>query len=357
MQSTIFLIIACCTVVGCSDGGAGSVPGGTLPRTGVGGAASTSFAGAPHAGAAPAGVGKAQSGGAGLGGGSSGSAANPGGAGASAGGTTGGANQGGTGGAGAPPTGGAAGGGGTVTNLTVGCANNPMPSGPTGTWNLTFCDEFSGTAVDQNKWSVNWGNGKGDSWTKVSWSQEIMSTENLQFPGDGALHVVAEQRNGTWYSGAVQTSATFTQTYGAYEARLKTAPGFGYLSAFWLASDGTWPPEIDIDETLGKEPNTAYYHTHYNANNDSHADTFTGSDLTADFHTYGVSWDVTNIRFYFDGQLKATHANTDTGDGHACKLPMFILLNIHIGNDWAGHPTSTPRGDMVVDYVRAWKGG
>ena len=237
-----------------------------------------------------------------------------------------------------------------------------QPMGASGSWNMVFDDEFSSTTLDQTKWRANWGNAAGDSWTTVGWSWEVMDSRNLKFPGDGSLHIQGGPWNDYgdtyWHSGCIQTSATFQQTYGFYEARIKMAPSSGFLNAFWLAADGTWPPEIDIDETLGNEPNTAYYHTHYGVNNSSYADTYTGPNLTAGFHIYGCEWNASQIIFYFDGVEKARQSNTNLGDGHACNIPMFILLNIHIGNSWAGYPTNTtPSSDMVVDYVRSWKPG
>ncbi len=239
--------------------------------------------------------------------------------------------------------------------LCLNTAFAQSPTGGTGSWSMTFDDEFNNTSLDQTKWRANWGNGAGGSWTNVSWSWEIMDANQLKFPGDGSLHIRGEYINGYWYSGAIQTSATFTQTYGFYEARLKMNNSYGFLNAFWLAADGTWPPEIDIVEKIGSEPTTAHYTQHYDVNNNSIANTYVGPDLAAAFHVYGCEWNSTQIKYYFDGILVATQQTKDVGDGHAAKIPMFVLLNIHIGNSWAGYPVATqPSADMTVDYVRVW---
>ncbi len=221
----------------------------------------------------------------------------------------------------------------------------------TATWQLAFSDDFDGIAINPEKWMTPWSHAdRTQNWRNVGWSWELMDDDNVQV-ANGSCKILAQKEGDSWKSGVIQTCPTFQQKYGFFEARLKVARGFGYLSAFWLACDNAWPPEIDIVETLGHEPQKAYMTTHYTKDNASYQSTVIGPDLSADFHIYSVEWDEQQIVYRLDQKEVGRHQNT----AGFLSIPMFMLLNIHIGNSWAGHPTDTAAAAMEIDWVRAWR--
>src|SRR5262249_26015016 len=89
---------------------------------------------------------------------------------------------------------------------------------------------------------------------------------------NGALDIVAQpvsdslsarMWNYKYASGLITTRRSFSQTYGYFEARVKLPAGKGLWPAFWLLpADGSWPPEIDGFEQLGREPQSVYVGFH-----------------------------------------------------------------------------------------------
>ncbi|MGC4856716.1 ricin-type beta-trefoil lectin domain protein [Micromonospora sp. DT4] len=101
---------------------------------------------------------------------------------------------------------------------------------------LTWEDEFNapaGTPVDQNKWRFDIGCG----WGNTERQYHTDSTSNAVHDGQGNLVITARRENPANYqchygrceypSARLLTAATFTQTYGRFEARIKIPRGQG----------------------------------------------------------------------------------------------------------------------------------
>jgi beta-glucanase (GH16 family) len=154
-----------------------------------------------------------------------------------------------------------------------------------------------------------------------------------------------------YVSGMLNTYPSFYRVYGFFEARLKMPPGVGMWPAFWLLPmDGSWPPEIDVVEWLGRDPLTEYLGTH-SGTGPSQGGPYAIPDGSADFHDYGVDWQANEIAFYFDGVLVAQFPTPL--DMHK---PMYLILNLAIGGGWGGDPapeTVFPAA-LEVDWLRAY---
>jgi beta-glucanase (GH16 family) len=76
------------------------------------------------------------------------------------------------------------------------------------------------------------------------------------------------------------------------------------------------------------------------------------SPVTADFHTYGVSWQADVLRFYFDD--REIQAYPTPPDMHA---PMYLLANLAVGGPWAGAPDASTvfPAHLQIDHIRAWR--
>lgn len=156
-------------------------------------------------------------------------------------------------------------------------------------------------------------------------------------------------------SGVITTKFSFTQLYGYFEVRAKLPAGRGLWPAFWLLpADSSWPPELDVMEVLGHQMDTLVATIHVRAGyRASPAHVVRGlPDLSADFHTYGASWDGTEVRWYFDDREVARQPTPAEMD-----KPMFMLVNLGVGGDWPGDPDGSTRfpAHMLVDWVRAWR--
>ncbi|HEY4032086.1 MAG TPA: family 16 glycosylhydrolase [Caulobacteraceae bacterium] len=151
-------------------------------------------------------------------------------------------------------------------------------------------------------------------------------------------------------SGVITTKDTFAQTYGYFEMRAELPTNVsGAWPAFWLVpADGSWPPELDVMETLTGSSSIDYTTVHSEATG---THTAVGSpNLVTDvggFHTYGVLWTPTDLTWYLDGQA-VFHTATPAD----MNQPMYMIANMAIGG-WAGTPDFTST-DMYVDYIRAY---
>jgi beta-glucanase (GH16 family) len=230
---------------------------------------------------------------------------------------------------------------------------------------LTFDDEF-------NSFSAS-ASGIGSTW-KTTYQinnqlRTLSSNKEAEYYSDssvgvnpfslinGVLDITAapgsNPLNLPYTSGLITTAKSFAQQYGFFEVRAQLPAGQGFWPAFWLLpASGSWPPEIDIFEVLGNDPTTGYFSLH----------TTTGAtvsnavrmlpDLSAGFHTYGLSWQADRIKWYVDGNEVAEAATP--ADMHQ---PMYMLLNLAVGGagSWPGQPDpSLPTAHMLIDYVRVW---
>ena len=157
----------------------------------------------------------------------------------------------------------------------------------------------------------------------------------------------------SWSSGLITTKQSFSMEYGYFEARVKMPAGQGLWPAFWLLpSNNTWPPELDIFEQLGKDPNTIYMTSHFNTTTVVNGQVQNKLNIdTTQWHTYGVDWEKDYITYYVDGVAVAkqpTPADMNT--------EMYMLLNMTVGGSWGGAPNATTptNAQMQIDYVHAY---
>ncbi|MCV9962034.1 family 16 glycosylhydrolase [Pararhizobium sp. BT-229] len=178
---------------------------------------------------------------------------------------------------------------------------------------------------------------------------------------NGVLTITAEQTPDSisgevegydYTSGMLTTHASFSQTYGYFEIRADMPDDRGVWPAFWLLpQDGSWPPELDVVEMRGQDPNTVHVTVHSNETGKQTSVTSAVSvSETEGFHTYGVLWQEDEIVWYID-DVAVARADTPS-DMHK---PMYMLVNLAVGG-MAGTPTNgLPDGsEMKIDYIRAY---
>jgi hypothetical protein len=182
---------------------------------------------------------------------------------------------------------------------------------------------------------------------------------------DGVLAITARETDATvraklgseearYTSGLLMTAHSFQQTYGYFEIRAKMPVGRGLWPAFWLLPpEWRWPPEIDVLEVFGQEPEKLYVsvHTAEGGKHKGHTQAVRVPDTSRDFHTYGVLWTRERLTWFFDG-CRITDAPTPA-DLHG---PMYMLINLAVGGTWATYPDRTTRfpAAFQVDHVRVY---
>ncbi len=249
-------------------------------------------------------------------------------------------------------------------------ASNPVPS---------FDSEFNDGSIDlsgNGQWQVNmpWANASGMNQVagdlatfSVNPNYGPTAAANPFSVASGVLSIgehpipssvnPADVGNKPLAGGTLTTAQSHSQLYGYFEARMELPAGQGAGSAFWLLpSDGSWPPELDVEESLGQDPSTVYQTIHPTggANIEQTYAAVPGGNFATGFHNYGVDWEADKITFYVDGKQTGQY---DTPAG--MHIPMYMILSSQAGNannNWLGPVNgSTPASNAVkVDYVRAY---
>jgi beta-glucanase (GH16 family) len=246
-------------------------------------------------------------------------------------------------------------------------------------WTLVFEDQFQQASLDTSAWFTRYiyNNGTLDHFNDEK--QRFREDGNHVLAG-GILNLVAKEVNsaGLYPSGMIRSRKTFR--YGYFEARIKLPPGRGMFPAFWLNSDydengkTDWPPEIDIMEFAPNgvteftnmvhsnvalsNPNTQGGGWLYRDSNFNQQYKFyrAPTDMTADWHVYGLLWDTDDTAtVYLDGRkLWQRVYRWVYKDGRQAG-PAHILVNLAIGGAWAGAggiDNSAFPASLQVDYVR-----
>jgi beta-glucanase (GH16 family) len=220
-------------------------------------------------------------------------------------------------------------------------------------WELTFHDEFAGDQLDRSKWEDQYWHGR----THSNNERQYYAPDGYETK-DGKLRFKGEKREmgGMPYtSGMISSLGHFSQTYGYFEMRAKFPSGKGYWPAFWLLPvTKQWPPEIDILEILGHEPNKIYFTTHWRDEQGKHqgkGGNFVGPDFSKDFHTFGLEWSPGECVWYVDGEERYRSTAGIPSE------PMYVIANLAIGGDWPGNPDASTRfpGYMEIDYIRVYR--
>lgn len=236
-------------------------------------------------------------------------------------------------------------------------------------YQLTWQDEFDGPAgqlPDAAKWNFDIGTGWGNNQLEYDTDR----AENASTDGDGHLAIVARKES---YAGSPFTSARITtkgkldQAYGRFEARIKLPWGPGIWPAFWLLGSNVdavdWPQcgEIDIMEYRGQQPNLIHGTVHgpgYSAGGGvTKSFGFEKDRFDTDFHIFAVEWGEEFVNFFVDDRLYFSITPADVSGEWVYDHPFHIILNVAVGGDYVGFPTSeTPFPQtMLVDYVRVYQ--
>lgn len=220
-------------------------------------------------------------------------------------------------------------------------------------WTLTFHDEFDGKVLDTSKWLDRYWHGR----THSNNEKQYYAPDGYKVE-DGCLKLIAQRRSmgGMPYtSGMVCSFESFAQQYGYFEIRARFPRGQGMWPAFWLLpADKSWPPEIDVLEILGHEPDKVYLTNHWRTEDRKHRSKgghFQGPDFSKDFHTFAVEWTPEAIIWYVDG---VERFRSTEGVPHE---PFYVIANLAVGGNWPGDPDeSTPfPGVMEIDSIRVYQ--
>jgi hypothetical protein len=215
------------------------------------------------------------------------------------------------------------------------------PSGATKTWGTPIlADDFGGTRLDASKWQVYEA-------PDAATHRGIAAGTHL---AGGKLMLV-----GGLYDGRDQGAGVISrlsQTYGRWEARIRSDPGAGYSATAFL-----WPvhmgdpeyAEIDFAEILSADRHSGGLFIHH-GKDDQQVQRTTRADFTK-WHTVAVDWLPDHVTFWMDGKKTWTYKGPF--------VPKQSLMQLYLRNEMRNgfHRTSsTPQKiTMQVDWIRVYR--
>lgn len=245
-------------------------------------------------------------------------------------------------------------------------------------WQAVWSDEFDGKKLDTQKWSYH--PRYSSTWNRfIAVGNECAAVNKVE-DGQYTAYCLptpeefkATEKN-PMISGAIYTSGKFYCTGGWIEARIKTAPHVGNFPAFWMmpVTSMTWPRagEIDIWEQINSD-NVSHHTIHSAWGNQalgkpeqaSPVKTGNAPCTVNQWHVYALEWDQDALKFYVDGNLKFTYANTHYSDpiyseylAWPFSKPFYIILNQSVGDgSWASSPDTQFTYHTEFDYVRVYQ--
>jgi beta-glucanase (GH16 family) len=196
-----------------------------------------------------------------------------------------------------------------------------------------YSSDFTGTTLPAG-WGLYSGQVGGDPGALFSNSAVTVS--------NGLLNINTIQQGGQWVTGGTCLCSE-ALTYGAFFVRSRmTGAGPTGVELLW-PSNGSWPPEIDFNETGGATSGTSAT-VHYSSSNSQIQHTLS-IDMTQ-WHTWGVIWTPNSITYTVDGQAWATVTN-------ASAIPNIAMWLSLQSQTWcaSGWACPTTPQSLQVDWV------
>ncbi len=244
---------------------------------------------------------------------------------------------------------------------------------------LAWSDEFDGTSLDTDNWTVVIGDGCPNLCGWGNNELEYYRSQNVVVSGGNLTLTAREEYYGGRHftSGKVETKNKQSFLYGRIEARAKIPTGDGMWPAFWMMPQddvyGGWAAsgEIDIMESAnsttwiggtihfgGSWPNNTYSGGTYSPG---------GINFADDFHIYAIEWEPEEIRWYVDDVHYYTRYSSQWYSDGAPGNPLapfdqdfFIILNAAVGGNYTGCTevgcvTADLPQEFIIDYVRVYQ--
>ena len=255
---------------------------------------------------------------------------------------------------------------------------------PSKKWDITFDDNFNGSDLDSNKWSVF------EPELTYGDAPSYCARDCYEVSG-GTLKLLAEKRetvlNGVTYQytdGAISTQNKFTQSLGCYVSAMRYEPWSGICGGFWLLpefngqrqnlffdgpSSDLGCGEIDIIEWsdfFGNQYSVTEHFWNYNNGQYSRSNNFMASPAAGkmydgQFHAIGAVLTEDASYYYCDEELVGAfeHSYTTTNPSGGIMNPVnnFILFSYRMGPDddsnWVGRWNFTD-SDFPLKYEVDW---
>ena len=247
--------------------------------------------------------------------------------------------------------------------FTITFENNVTENTPTESSDLLdstgayIIDDFSGTSIDENKWSYELGyvrNGESQRYTN---SNAEVNNGILALRG-------LKDSDGNWTSSSIISKHHFAFMYGKIVARIKPCNYNGAFGAFWTLGDSfefaynEWGGPSDLSEWwpwCGEFDIMEFYNhnltcgTFFGNRQESGRVWYSNYDTGA-WHEFGMEWlENGTLIFTIDGD---EISRTSPTDDRAFHIPHFILLNQAVGASGGTPDSNCNEITQYVDWIK-----
>ena len=233
-------------------------------------------------------------------------------------------------------------------------------------WQLVWQDEFSGTTLDDSKWSLC-ARGKADWQNTMSDDPRLLALKDSVLHLRGIVNDKQDKDPAPYLTAGIISKGKFDFQYGKVQilARFKSAQG-AWPALWMLGVDKGWPAngEIDLMEHLNFDHKVYQtVHSEYTLTIDKTDTPAHGGTAVIDrdaWNTYGCEWDADQIVFTVNGTPTHTYPRVPTmGEKQwPFNQPFYFIFSMQIGGKWVNDsgptdPTHYPAG-MEIDWVRVY---
>lgn len=248
--------------------------------------------------------------------------------------------------------------------------NTLQAAAPARTFKLVWQDEFNGTKLDTNLWTMI---PKGGS----DWNRHMADRPDLVKVKNGVLELWGKRNTDPndkrpFVTGGVWTRGKKTMRNGKIEMRVKFEDHQkGAWPALWMCQNEKdkkgrgypWGGEIDIVERLNGD--AFVYHTVHSGwtlnmkhpNEPKHGGK--GAIKQGDWNVYGIEVTPDALIWSVNGQETFRYARTPNGHPDQYpfdQIPYFLYMDMQLGGSWVGKVNeATLPVRMWIDWVRAYE--
>jgi hypothetical protein len=234
-----------------------------------------------------------------------------------------------------------------LTAFPVGVVDSSEPSGyapPAANalagYNQSYVTDFTGSSLPSG-WGDYTGTAGGDPGSQWAASQVVV--------GGGLLSLNTAVVNGALLTGGVAQDGVANK-YGAWFVRSRiTGAGSTQVELLW-PSNGSWPPEIDFNETGGQATSTTATNIWaVTSTTRSQAQDHLTIDMTQ-WHTWGVIWSPSSIILTVDGQEWGSFTT-------ASEIPNIAMWLTLQQQTWCSSNFACPTtpDSMQIDWVAEYQ--
>jgi beta-glucanase (GH16 family) len=249
--------------------------------------------------------------------------------------------------------------------------SNYSPSNKKG-YKLLFEDDFDEVSwgySGENEWKIGefWGEFHPDNLDTYYGPPKLIKGDSCALFNVTHKPKVFGDKTIPFEVSLLSSEKMFRKQYGRFECRMTLPKGVGSWPAFWLYGP-TWPPEIDVIETYGRDKgktnNIQEINLHYGRTEDFTYDNMGAWKIKVDklkrinktFYEFALEWHPDKIEIFVDNIKVFQFTDKEILDKHLNKEygAMWVIIGHNLEPGYVNPEDNTYYSSFKVDYIRVY---